>query len=391
MFISKKYSKIYVLFAGMLLFSYIMVGCSKQEEIIEEIVKPIKIDEVSDNYHQEVLSLSGNVVPRKIVKVGFKNPGLIENIDIEEGDFISEGKKIAKIDTTEYELQVRASSAELESASIQIDTEIPAKVNQAKAQLELTELMYERILTLYEAGAATKAQLDEISAKKISDENTYKLAVDAEVIARSKLKKAEAGLELSKTQLSDTIIYSPINGIVISKLSQAGELVAKGYPVAVIGDIHEVDVEIGISDKDISNIKIGQEVDVYIYGLEKSFKGKVNEISATADPKTRTFAVKIGLSNNDFNIRPGMIAKVDIPLKSTKGVFIPLSSVLSKGDKELVYLYDETNQTVKSVEIETGKIINDTITVISGLNSGDKVVVDGQYRLQDSDKVKIKE
>lgn len=107
--------------------------------------------------------------------------------------------------------------------------------------------------------------------------------------------------------------------------------------------------------------------------------------------KTRTFAVKIGLSNNDFNIRPGMIAKVDIPLKSTKGVFIPLSSVLSKGDKELVYLYDETNQTVKSVEIETGKIINDTITVISGLNSGDKVVVDGQYRLQDSDKVKIKE
>ncbi len=355
----------------------------------EEIIKPIQTLESSFESQQNSLSLSGNILPSETVKLSFKTPGVITQANFSEGEFVNAGQMMASIDTKEYNLQVQASSADYESSKMQIESEIPAKINQAKAQLDLTKVTYERISSLYEAGAATKAQLDEITAKKIADENTYKLAMEAEAIAKSKLEKAGAGLELSKTKLSDTTISSPIDGIVMKKLAQDGEVIGQGYPVVAIGKVKTVDAEIGVSDADIKDVEIGQKVQVYLYGLNKVFPGVIHEIGATADPLTRTFSVKVEIQNPDFEIRPGMVAKVKIPLSSTEGILVPLSSVITKSEGQIVFVYDAKTKTVSKKLVQTGKIVKDQIEIISGLSDKANVVIEGQFRLHDNDKVKV--
>ncbi len=236
--------------------SMVLSGCGK-EKVEEEIIKPVEVKQIYGDMYQNKLSLSGNILPSQIVKVAFKVPGVVTKTNFDEGTFVKKGQMIASVEQNEYNIQVQASSAEYEAAKMQIDSEIPAKINQAKAQYDLSVATYERVKALYEAGGATKAQLDEITEKKTADENTYKLALEAEAIARTKLEKAEAGLELSNTKLSDTAINSPIEGIVMKKLVEEGEIIAQGYPVAAIGQVDVVDVEIGVSDQDIKHIEFG--------------------------------------------------------------------------------------------------------------------------------------
>ena len=370
--------------------SMILSGCGK-EQVEEEIIKPVEVKQIYGDIYQNKLSLSGNILPSQIVKVAFKVPGVVTQANFEEGTFVKKGQMMAAIEQNEYNIQVQASSAEYEGAKMQIDSEIPAKINQAKAQYDLTAATYERVKSLYEAGGATKAQLDEITAKKTADENTYKLALEAEAIARTKLEKAAAGLELSNTKLSDTSINSPIGGIVMKKLVEEGEIIAQGYPVAAIGQVDVVDVEIGVSDQDMKHIEFGQKVKVYLYGLDKSYDGIVGEIGPSADPTTRTFAVKVKVKNPKFEIKPGMVAKVDIPVSSVEGILVPVSSVLSRPEGEVVYIYDEETATVRKQLVETGDIMKDKIKILSGISNGDKLVVEGQFKLNDNDKVSVEE
>lgn len=370
--------------------SMVLSGCGK-EVVEEEIIKSVEVKQIYGDTYQNKLSLSGNILPSQVVKVAFKVPGVVTQANFEEGTFVKKGQLIAAVEQDEYNLQVQASSSDYESAKLQIESEIPARINQAKAQYELSKATYDRVKALYEAGGATKSQLDEITAKKTADENTYKIALEAESIARTKLEKAEAGLELSNTKLSDTSINSPIEGIVMKKLVEEGEIIAQGYPVAAIGQVDVVDVEIGVSDQDIKHIEFGQKVKVYLYGLDKSFDGIVGEISPSADPTTRTFAVKVKVKNPNFEIKPGMVAKVDIPVSSVEGILIPVSSVLSRPEGEVVYIYNEETKTVRKQLVETGDIVKDKITIVSGIKNGEKLVVDGQFKLNDNDKVSVEE
>lgn len=381
---------IYRLSAQLLCITMFFTGCGSKAPVQEEeVIKPVQILASAYEDQQNSLSLSGNILPAKTVKLSFKTPGVITQANFEEGEFVNSGQFMASIDTKEYNLQVQASSSDYESSRMQIESEIPARINQAKAQLDLTKVTYDRVTSLYEAGGATKAQLDEITAKKIADENTYKLALESESIAKSKLEKAKAGLELSQTKLSDTTISSPIDGIVMKKLVQEGEIIGQGYPVVAIGEVKQVDAEIGVSDHDIKDVEIGQKVQVYLYGLNKVFPGVINEIGATADPATRTFAVKVKIQNPDFEIKPGMVAKVKIPLSTTKGIVVPLSSVITKSEGQMVFVYDDATKTVKKQLVQTGKIVGEQIEIISGLQDKDNVVVEGQFRLHDNDKVKV--
>lgn len=370
--------------------SMVLSGCGK-EVVEEEIIKSVEVKQIYGDIYQNKLSLSGNILPSQVVKVAFKVPGVVTQANFEEGTFVKKGQLIAAVEQDEYNLQVQASSSDYESAKLQIESEIPARINQAKAQYELSKATYDRVKALYEAGGATKSQLDEITAKKTADENTYKIALEAESIARAKLEKAEAGLELSNTKLSDTAINSPIEGIVMKKLVEEGEIIAQGYPVAAIGQVDVVDVEIGVSDQDIKHIEFGQKVKVYLYGLDKSFDGVVGEISPSADATTRTFAVKVKVKNPNFEIKPGMVAKVDIPVSSVEGILIPVSSVLSRPEGEVVYIYNEETKTVRKQLVETGDIVKDKITILSGIKNGEKLVVDGQFKLNDNDKVSVEE
>lgn len=407
----------------------LFTGCKADVEENKQVERNVKIKTINEEGMLNTLSLSGNVTPIETIKLSFKLDGVINEVIPEEGSFVKNGELIASLKTDDYALQKKAAEAdkysaqagvsaaesqyeaamaEYESAKYQVETEIPSKITQAKAQLDLTQATYDRIKTLYENGISTKSQFDEISAKLTADTETYEQALDAKGIAESKLEaslkkveaygaqisassavveKAQAAVDKSVNDLSDTAIYSPMNGVVLKKLYSSGETVAAGYPVVAIGNINSVYVEVGVSDKYINSIKQGQNANIYVYGTNKEYTGTVEEIGSLADSTTRTFNVKIRVDNQNGEIRPGMVAKANLNISGESVCLVPLSSVIQLSSGSIIFTYDENTNTVSKKSVVTGDIIGDNIQIIEGISTGDVIVTEGQFLIKDGDKV----
>ncbi len=336
---------------------------------------------------------------------------------------------LSQVETAQAALD--AAISQRDTAQLQIDTEIPSKTQQAKQQLDLTETNYDTIKQLYDNGVATKNQFDEISAKLEVDKQTYQQALDAKAVAQSKLKAAEAQIKAAQStkqaaqstydaamaqvnaarsttaaaqaqtgaaaaqqkaadnSLEDTVIYSPIDGVVLKKVMNSGETVGAGTPVVVVASNDKMWIRVGVPDNYINRIKKGQKALINVYGLENTIEGSVDEIGALADTATRTFTVNIIADNRDNALKAGMICSADIVLSNDSKILVPVDSVISMPEPEgdVVYVYDEKNAAVKKVGVETGSITGDKIEITKGLSIGDKLVTEGQFVLNDGDRV----
>lgn len=417
-----------------LITAFSLTACNQKEPYEETpAIRKVKTCVVDGKAHTETITVSGNVIPTDIVKLSYKLAGVIADIPPNEGDMVTKGQRISSLDSSDYKMQVdaakadqsiaaagiNASQAHIEAAEeeylaakLQVDIEIPSKTNQAKSQLDLTQSTYDRIATLHEAGAVPTSQLDEIAAKLEVDQETYQQALDAKEVADAKLRatekkldalraqmgvadaqsqKAGVGIDLANSKISDTTIYSPINGVILKKIMAAGETTSPGYPVVAIGKIDQVWVEIGVADQYINQLKKGQKATVTVFGIDEVLEGSIDEIGAVADTKNRTFPVKIRLNNEDGKLKPGMIGKVEIALGNSVITLIPLSSVIHLTEGEFIYIYHAESGTVKRRNIQTGVIVGDQIQVLDGLEEGEEIVIEGQFVLRENDQVTVYE
>lgn len=385
-------SKFSIFIALIILIQIVSGGCSIEGETVniqEKIKKPVEVMQVNKNEYADEISVSGNIKPSKTVKVAFKVPGVIEKINFEEGSFINEGDLLANLDSYQYRLNTIAAQSNYESLQLKVNSEIPSAINQGKSQLELIQKRYESISKLHEKGSVSKDKLDETKTALVTIENKYNEALNAQEIYAKKLEQARVMSELADSNLADTNLYSPIDGIVVKKLFEAGETVAAGYPIVVLGKLDNVEAEIGVSDEHINKIKKGQETKVYVYGIEKEFSGIITEIGAMADMKTRTFPVKITIENMDLALKPGMVAKATIPFEDIESILVPIDSVINMPEGPTVFVYSEKEGIVNKRLVSTGEIVRDKVEILQGLNEGDKIIVKGQFKLKNNDEVKV--
>ncbi|MCI1930387.1 MAG: efflux RND transporter periplasmic adaptor subunit [Clostridia bacterium] len=370
------------------LLSAVLTGCGNSSPSSVSATRYVSIQSVSQSTDSNVLTVSGNVTPTETVKLSFKLSGIIENLPLNEGDIVNKGDPVATLDVSDYSLalnsaksaslmasaqisasqdQQQAAQANYDAAKLQLDKELPSKIAQAKAQLDLTQTTYNRTKTLYDKGIVSKSQLDEISAKLKSDSETYNQALDAVETTKAKLEaskksidaysaqvsadeaqlqKTDAATQKAENDLNDTKLTSPINGVVLSKIMNTDEVTSAGTPVVALGSIDNVYIEIGVPDTKIGFISKGEPAKISVYGQDKVYDGIVEEIGSVADSTTRTFTVKIRVSNKNHNLRPGMIAKSEIKLNSGKAVLVPLDSVIQKASGPIVFIYDDSTKKV---------------------------------------------
>lgn len=362
-------------------------GCTKIP--VEKEVRHIKTQVVTRGGHLGTNYLSGNIVPIETVKVSFKTSGIISDVFLKEGETVKKGDVIAKMKPEDYKLAVDAAKSQWQSAQMRIDKEIPNQRVQAKAQLDLTRATYERVKVMYEAGAASKSDLDQITAKLTVDESTYQQVLDAATIAKTEVGQAKAGYDLSISNLESTTLISPIDGVVLKKIATTGETTASGYPVMVIGQVNQVWAEFGVTDQQLGQFKVGQKWPVYIYGTNESVEGIVDEVGHMADEKTRLFTLRLKLDNAGQTYKPGMVVKASLQKEDGKTIMIPFSSVIHFSEGESVYVYDSNTKTVKAKRIRTGNLVGEFIEVLEGLNEGELLVVEGHYQVTDGEQVVV--
>ncbi len=244
-----------------------------------------------------VLPVSGNVEVTE-ANIGFKISGRIVALLTDEGRTVRVNEKIAVLDSAEYESQVNQNRAAMRNAEATLD----------KARKD-----YERADELYKNGAISSQQMD--AAKTAND------------VSLSQVQQASAALRTSEVKLKDTVIYSPVSGVVLRKNVEEGETISAGTPVFTIGDLDNPWVKVYVQETKLGLVKLGQKAEIRTDSYPgKIYEGTVTYISSEAEftPKNvqtqeervkLVYGVKVSVKNVNDELKPSMPADVRILLK----------------------------------------------------------------------------
>ncbi len=269
----------------------------------------------SKNNEQTFYS-SGTLEATEIV-VGSQANGELLTLDVEEGDAVTVGQVIARVDTEKLVLQEQQLEAGLLELSL---NRVNAKrsVALARENLDNVQKKYDRIKALLNGGSTTQQNFDDIETALKSAQTQYDNAKTSLNVLSAKESQLEAQKALIKSQLKDCVITSPIDGVVLEKYIDAGELIRMGSNIVNIADIRKMWIKFYITEADFGQVKIGDSAR-FVSGIEppKEFTGKITWISPKAEftPKnvqTRearadlVYAVKLMIDNPDGVLKIGM-------------------------------------------------------------------------------------
>jgi HlyD family secretion protein len=239
-----------------------------------------------------VLTVSGYIINRERIEISPRFLGLVKWVGVKKGDAVTNGQVVVLLDDEEQKARVREAESRLANARVAL----------AKAELD-----YERISKLSRQNIETR-----------QNEDDARLRVEA---TRASIKEAEAQLELVKTYLGWTVIRSPIEGVVLEKLTHAGELVTpqsfggvRGPSTALlaVADPKDLQVEIELNESDVAKVFLGQPCRVSPEAYpDKSYRGQVAEMAPEANRQKGTLQIKVQIQNPDQFLTPELSAKVD--------------------------------------------------------------------------------
>lgn len=273
--------------------------------------------------------------------------GYMTELKIEVGDSVKTGQTIARITRDDLQAQLLTDETALAKGKVVLtDLEKgprPQEIQQASASLAAAQAQYvkakndlDRYRKLYQDGAIPAQQLD-------SAQSGYDVAYNSLIAAQSQLslllegnrpdvieaqrmevKRLEAAASVTRATMADTVVASPLNGVVLTKNFQSGEYVNPGSAIATVGDLNDCWVKIYLSSAQLGLIKFGQPVQVKVDAFpNKIFTGTIKEISQNAEFTPRqsitqqeranlVFYVKVKLDNSEGILKPGMPADVVI-------------------------------------------------------------------------------
>jgi RND family efflux transporter MFP subunit len=203
------------------------------------------------------------------------------------------------------------------------------------------------------------------------------------------LKESQASFDLASKAVEDTEIKAPFSGTIMTKNANIGENIKPEQIVFSIMDFSKIKVEANIAEANITEIKIGQIVNIKLDAYPgKLFHGKVNLIAPGLDSKNRTAKIEILVPNEDNLIMPGMFAQIEIVTKENFNAnILPRESLVEKEDKKGVFVVEANTAIFRNIQI--GTVTEEKFEVLSGLNKDDKVVVKGVSDLWDGIKVEV--
>lgn len=379
--------------SALLLFS---CGHSEKAEKLEfKTVKGISIQTVEPSYVKDYDSFSGVVIPSDQIIISPKVPGYLLKIKVKAGDNVKKGETVAVIDKKALTPDVKRALAAIKEAEAGLKEienaleEVKAKKQAAEASFNLAEKTFNRFKNLLKEDAVSKQKFDEVKAqyemakanlKAVEAKERQLKAKEKQLLAKK--EQAKAMLEKAKAYVSFTYLKSPVDGVVLQKLTDEGNLVSPGVGILKVGTF-PLQVKALIDSEYADKLKVGDSLTTIINN--ESFPSTVVEIDKDADPISHKFAIKLKLKNYK-NVIPGMYATVLIPQKKEQKILIPQSAIYRVGALEYVYVIDKNN-VAHLRYVKTGRKIDGKVEIISGLRPGDRIAVTGIENLCDGAKV----
>ena len=339
-------------------------------EIAPTLVRALKIKR-ADFF--DTLPVMGTVKGKTEIELRFEINGVINSIYFDEGDKVKKGDLIASLNAKDAQLKLEYASNKLASA-------------QATYQSSLKKLEVHQ--KLYEAGAIIKSKFEEIELECESAKYQFETT------------KSEVGL--AKSELEKTNLYAYVDGVMGPREAEEGEFVTPQDKVGLLLEVDSIFVEVGIVERDIDKINLGQKAKVFVDAYPNvAFEGIVDKIFPMVEGKSRTLTVKIKVPNREGLLLPGMFCRAEISIIDLPGaILVPSTTLIYAGvEQTLIAVIPEETQEVEEGEIKKGNVILSQVTVgyltsdyaqiTEGLDEGDLVVIEARGELKDNMQVRI--
>lgn len=204
--------------------------------------------------------------------------------------------------------------------------------------------------------------------------------------AEAALRSAEATLKKAQIACSDSFIRAPFDGIITVCNLNPGELASIQAPVLSMVNLDQVVIKGSVSEKQINNLKQGQEVQVSVSAVTgESLVGAICNISPAAETTTKAYPVKVKIDNPHHLLKPGMYAEVRLPGKNIPIVSVPREAVVREDEKDFVFVVRDS--VVEKRGVTTGQENSGQIVIVSGLSEGETIVTHGAPTLQNGQKI----
>jgi RND family efflux transporter MFP subunit len=329
----------------------LITACSEPEakEQIEEVaefaipvmVANIERKDISSNFHT-----TATLESRNEAEIITRVTGIIEELTVEEGDFVEKGQLLAKVDARRYQLALDKAEAEL---------------GGLEQELQRLSQMAEKQLVSAQASDKLKYQ--------------YKAAVAAK--------------ELAALDLKDSQVVAPLSGFIAKRFVKTGHFTQGYQKLFHIVDQSSLEAVVYLPEHQLSNVQIGQQALLnFSARQDKQFFAHVRSISPVIDNRSGTFKVILSLGNEDLLLKPGMFAQIALTFATHKDTLtISTDAILTLDNESKIFLVKDN----KAIEVSITKgFVQEQLTEISGkLAEGDTVVVNGHHNLKDNALVEI--
>ena len=410
-----------ILLPGLLMFS---TGCSllppgdaQSESSRPQQPKSIAVDiaVARQGLLEKDIQYVGTTFPVRQVSLRSRVEGQILDLTVDVGDRVEQGQVLARIDdsistATVIEAQAEVAALQSEVASLEADvSDARAQVKQAQLELKQAKSDAARTSQLFQQGAIAEqeAELDRTAVGTAqqalrSAQQQVANRSSAVLAARRRVAAQEALVAQKQQRQSFTVLTSPITGSVLGRILEPGDLAQPGSEVLQLGDFSQIQVQVQISELELAKIRVGQEARVQLDALpEKTFTGKVTQISLAADATARLIPVEVTIPNPDRRIGRGLLARVNFGRQSEQAIVVPETAVRVASNKSeakntdldtatmFILMREGERTTVSARQVQLGDRANSQVEIISGLEPKEEFVVRSSGNLQDGDRVRL--
>lgn len=306
------------------------------------------------------VTFTGTIEARHQLPIGNSgDTGRIVAVYVQVGDHVRPGQLLAKIDDSVLAPQV---------------AQLTAALDQARAQAALSAAEYRRGVAVGPAGGLSAQDIEKLQATSIMD------AANIKVVA--------AQLAVMRAKLALTRIVAPVDGIVLSRNAEVGQIAGSGGSALFdLEDAGQVEMIGQVAEQDMADLKVGQTASVYLIGNPHPFAGRIWLLGAVIDPQSRLGEVRIALTPSPA-LRPGAFARSSVTLERAERPVLPQTAVMADSAGSYVYVVGRNGE-VQRRTVQVGSVIPAGVVIEDGLSGRERVVsMDGGF-LHTGEKVSV--
>ena len=389
-----RFSKL-ILLASVVSLAFEFIACSGSGSRAQAPAITVGVTKVVRKSLGRQVTLSSELVPFQEIDVYAKESGFVKKLLVDYGTRVKAGQVMAILEIPELEAQLQEDEAGIKNAMNQV-SRAQHELARDQAQYNALHLEYTRLNGVFQSQPGIVAQ------QEVDDAQGKDLAASAQVDAgqasleatQSQLSVAKAKLVHDQSLFDYSKITAPFTGVVTERYANLGTLVQAGtgsstqaMPIVRLSQDDLFRLVIPVPESYVRYIKVGDQVDVRVPSLNRTFPGKVARFSVDVREDTRTMHTEVDVPNPGRVLLPGLYADAELSLDRKDDVLIvPVQALNHEREKTTVFVVNQNGE-LEDRSVQLGLETASDAEVISGLNEGEQVVVSDRSGLKAGEKV----